>query len=104
MEKALLNTAMGMGVVFCVLIFISVVIWLLGFIPKLIDVLSKKKTTDTVQSSQASTPVQEAVSNTTDDTELVAVIAAALAATLSATTGQYVSPDGLVIRSIKKRR
>ena len=33
LEKAGLNTVLGMGTVFCVLIFISIIIWLLKFIP-----------------------------------------------------------------------
>ena len=42
LKKAGLNTILGMGTVFVVLIFISFIIYLLGFIPKLQKKLSGK--------------------------------------------------------------
>ena len=42
MSEAGLNTLMGMGIVFLVLIFISFIIWLMGFIPKMMS--GEKKT------------------------------------------------------------
>lgn len=102
METALLNTALGMGTVFAVLIFISFVISLLGLIPKLMNRKKEVNATPAVKPAVVA-PVKEA-SNTVDDSELIAVIAAAVATTMSETTGQVVAPDGLIIRSIKKRR
>ena len=93
MLKALLNTVMGMGTVFLVLIFISFIIALLKYIPKL---LSGKKT-------ETPAPVVETVSmeeeeELVDDGELVAVITAAIMASL----GDKAPEDGLVVRSIRK--
>ncbi|MGN0432735.1 MAG: lipoprotein [Lachnospiraceae bacterium] len=109
MSRAAMDTLMGMATVFCVLILISILIWLLGFIPKLQEKLSTKNKKETKQTIK-----EEAVNNTiaqivekeesagvaaTDDLELVAVIAAAIAASQGA-----VSTDGFVVRSIRKRR
>lgn len=103
---ALMNTLLGMGVVFCVLIFISFIIYLLGFVPKMIDAICNKGKAEPIAESVpvatsatvASAPVRE------EDTELTAVIAAAVAAAMSETLSQPVAADGLVIRSIKRRR
>ncbi|MCR4604861.1 MAG: OadG family protein [Eubacterium sp.] len=103
---ALVHTAIAMGTVFCVLILISFVIWLLKFVPKIINGLSKEKTEAPKKNVQpASAPVAkpQAAPKKTTDGELVAVIAAAIAATMTEETGVPVFADGLVIRSIKKR-
>lgn len=102
LQKAGLNTILGMGTVFVVLIFLCFVIWLLKFIP----VLEKKfrKTPETVP---AETPVQTAPAvepepvkeeESADDAELAAVIAAAVAAS------EGTSTDGFVVRSIRRRK
>lgn len=104
MQRAGLNTLMGMGTVFVVLILISLLISALGLVPKLQAKLSKKSKKEEQQAIKS-----EAVDNTiaqiiekeelSDDTELVAVIAAAIAAS----EGQ-VSTDGFFVRSIRKVR
>ena len=98
MEQAGLNTLMGMGIVFCVLIFLSLIIGQLHWIPDLMN--GKKKEQETVPSTApaASAPVSETVEeeDLTDDLELVAVISAAIAAS------ENTSADGFVVRSIKK--
>jgi sodium pump decarboxylase gamma subunit len=97
--RALLNTLMGMGTVFIVLIFISFIISLLKYIPKLVDSVSgrsKEKAEVPIQTSSApAAPVAEE-EELTDDLELVAVITAAVAASSGSST------DGLVVRSIKR--
>lgn len=99
MEQAALNTVMGMGTVFAVLIFISAIISLFKFIPSIIDLLVKirnqKKIKKQQPESKASVPVVE--QPVSDDAELIAVIAAAIAASENTTT------DGFVVRSIRKR-
>ena len=103
MEKAGLNTLLGMGTVFVVLIFISFIIYLLGFIPKLQKKLSGK---GKAAEEKKETPVQAAPAPAvsapqaagTDDGELAAVIAAAIAAS------EGTSTDGFVVRSIKRRK
>jgi len=96
--KAGLNTLMGMGTVFVVLIFISCIISLFGVFNKL---GSKKAVKEDVVVAPAA-PVAEVVAQTSDD-ELIAVISAAIAA-YEEEEGQPEGPvDGLVVRSIKKR-
>ncbi|MBP3702419.1 MAG: OadG family protein [Lachnospiraceae bacterium] len=109
-ETALLNTVLGMGTVFLVLVFISFIIWLLGWIIQTATGSAKKKTVQpqaqvaAPKAAPKAEPKKEAVIQKTDDNELVAVITAAIAASMSETAGQVVSPDGFVVRSIKKRR
>lgn len=101
MEKAGLNTLLGMGTVFIVLILISLIISLFGIIPKLQAAAAKKK-------EEAKTPAASTVDQTiaqivekeelADDTELVAVIAAAIA------SYEGTSADGFVVRSIRRAR
>ena len=96
-------TALGMGTVFAVLILISFIIYLLKFVPALLERKGKEEVAE--EKVQVQKPVQQEtvpVQNT-DNSELIAVIAAAVAAQMSEETGIAVAPDGLVIRSIKKR-
>ena len=103
MEKAALNTLMGMGTVFAVLILIIALISCFAFIPKIQAVFSgkkdaKKDTTDKVV-EQIIKKEEIAYEEVTDDTELVAVIAAAIAAYEGSG-----SASGYVVRSIKRRK
>ncbi len=100
MKNAALNTLLGMGTVFAVLILIAWVISLLKKIPAVIDKMGKKKTAPAPAAAAAPAAVpaaQAAEEDLTDDTELVAVIAAAIAASEGAA-----STDGFVVRSIRK--
>lgn len=98
MTNAALNTLIGMGTVFVVLILISLIIALFGFIPKLQAGLGKKK--ETVQEKAVDNAVAQIIESEeqSDDLELVAVIAAAIAASEGAA-----STDGYVVRSIRRR-
>lgn len=95
MGKAALNTVMSMAIVFCVLIFIALIIS--SF--KLISEAQKKQEVQ-VEAPVAAPAVAEIEEeeDLTDDLELVAVIAAAIAA-----SEEMESTDGLVIRSIIRR-
>lgn len=95
LTKAGLNTLLGMGTVFVVLIFLAFLISLLKYIPALLG----KKTAKTEQAVQESKPVvaAETVAEETDDLELIAVITAAIAAQ------EGTSTDGFVVRSIRRR-
>lgn len=100
LKKAGLNTVLGMGTVFVVLIFISALISLFRFIPAIEAAFKKKK--DAPKAAPAVQPevapsVEEA-EDVTDDTELVAVIAAAIAASEGSS-----STDGFTVRSIRRR-
>ena len=98
LQKAGLNTLLGMGTVFAVLIFIAFIISLFKYIPAIQAAFSKKSASkEPVVSKSVSVPAAETV-DVTDDLELVAVIAAAIAAYEGTTT------DGFVVRSIKRRK
>lgn len=100
LKKAGLNTILGMGTVFVVLIFISFIISLFKYIPVIQEKFSKKGKTEAAPAAPKAAPaapavVPEAVS---DDSELIAVIAAAIAAS------EGTSTDGFIVRSIKRRK
>ena len=103
MSKAGMNTLISMLIVFCVLILISLVIYAFNIFPY----LEKKKKEKAAQKQpvvEAASVQDEAVEQSnaeaatlTDDAELIAVIAAAIAASEGTTT------SGFVVRSINRR-
>ena len=96
LQRAGMNTLMGIGTVFLMLVFLSFVISLFKFIPGLVE--GKKKAAP-AQNTPAPAPVAAAPvieEEVTDDGELIAVIAAAIAAS------EGTSTDGFVVRSIRK--
>ena len=96
MTKAAMNTAMGMGTVFVMLIIISLIISCFTLINKAQKKAENKKAANAPASAvSVAAPVVEAPQ--TDDLELVAVIAAAIAAATGSST------DDFVVRSIKRR-
>lgn len=100
-SEAAINTVICLLVVFSVLIFISFLISLFKYIPKLEAALSGKKNKselaeNAVQNTVSQIEVKEEALEFADDLELVAVITAAIAAS----TGT--SSDGFVVRSIKR--
>ncbi len=102
LTKATLNTLIGMGTVFVVLILIMAIIYMFGIIPKIEKKIADKKAgkqeTAKAETPAAAAPVAAPVAqNLTDDYELVAVIAAAIAASEGAA-----STDGFVVRSIRR--
>ena len=104
MTNAALNTVIGMGTVFVVLILISFIISCFNIIPKLQKRAAEKKSVQAagqesaVAESTDETAVAEEVSED-DDQELVAVIAAAIAAFEGSA-----STDGFVVRSIRRQQ
>ena len=104
MGKAGLNTLMGMGIVFTILIFLSLFISLFKYVDGIVAGLSKiknifvrgnkKKVSDNKENANSHDSA-----NLADDTELVAVITAAIAH-MNAETGA--SGDGFVVRSIRR--
>ena len=101
MTKAGMNTLMGMGVVFVVLIFIAWVIDLFKYISVFENKLKAKNAPAPAPAPAAApAPVAAPVveeEEYVDDTELISVIAAAIAASEGKT-----SANGLVVRSIKR--
>lgn len=101
MTKAALNTLIGMGTVFVVLILISFIISAFAIIPKIQKSMEDKKKAKTVDTTAAvDNTIAQIVEKEelSDDLELVAVIAAAIAASEGAA-----STDGFVVRSIRRR-
>ena len=103
MANAGLNTLIGMGTVFVVLILISLIISCFKVIPKIQENAARKKAAQKevagVDNAVTQIVEQETVEEAEeDDCELVAVIAAAIAASEGAAT-----TDGFVVRSIRRR-
>lgn len=98
MSKAGLNTLMGMGTVFVVLILISLIIYCFRFISVIQDKLAGKKKDETKTENTVVDQIgQREEQQLTDDLELVAVISATIAAS------EGTSTDGFVVRSIRRR-
>ncbi len=99
MQKAALNTVMGLLTVFVMLILIAFIISLFKYIPMIQEKFSGKGKEEEKKTAAApaATAVSAAPAAATDDTELVAVIAAAIAASTGTST------DDFVVRSIKRR-
>lgn len=99
MKGAALNTVIGMGTVFVVLILIIFIISAFSVIPKIEAALSKKGSKEAKKADATQKAVAQIIENEelSDDSELVAVIAAAIAASEGAA-----STDGFVVRSIKR--
>jgi len=102
MTKAGMNTLMGMGVVFVVLIFISWVIGMFKYISVFEAKMKAKNAPAPAAPAPAAAPAPVAApvveeEEYVDDTELISVIAAAIAASEGKT-----SANGLVVRSIKR--
>ncbi len=108
LAKAGRNTAIGMGTVFVVLIFISFIISLLKFVPALVGGKKKEepKKAAPVKAAPVAAPAAPAAKteNLMNDAELVAVITAAIYALESETKVNAVSKDTLVVRSIRRAR
>ncbi|MCM1569371.1 MAG: OadG family protein [Roseburia sp.] len=101
MGKAALNTLLGMGTVFSVLILICFIIAGFGLIPKIQKSLTGKKKEEEnvtgIHNAVTQISRQEESLEESDDTELAAVIAAAIAAYEGSG-----NTDGYVVRSIRK--
>ena len=98
MGKAGLNTLMGMGTVFVVLILISAIISLFKFIPAIQDKFAGKKAEEVKAASDPAIAQIIEKEEQTDDLELIAVITAAIAA-----SGESGSADDFVVRSIRRK-
>ncbi len=106
MRNAAVNTGIGMGTVFLMLIIIAIIISLLKYVPSIVDSFKAKpeeQNKESVEKAIEGIVKREEAENPpadeSDDTELVAVIAAAIAASEGAA-----SIDGFVVRSIRRLR
>ncbi|MCI8567450.1 MAG: OadG family protein [Lachnospiraceae bacterium] len=114
LQKAGLNTLLGMGVVFTVLILISLLIYCMRFIPAMIDTMTGKHKAAAQAAGEPEHADGAAVAHASkentqtgrapaavsvkkeEDLALIAVITAAIAAEAN------VPADGIVIRSIRR--
>ena len=101
LSTAVSNTLVGILVVFSALIIMSLIISLFGIIPKLQNAFSKKKTITTSETidNVVNEIIEKESAEINDDTQLVAVITAALMAYL----GDEAPSDGLVVRNIRRK-
>ena len=101
LAEAALNTLIGMGTVFIVLIIISFIIWLFKFIG-----IAERKAAEKKEEkgrrpegnggTEEGRGTMESGKELSDDRELGAVIAAAIAAY------EGTDPDGIIVRSVRK--
>ncbi|MCI8590891.1 MAG: sodium pump decarboxylase subunit gamma [Lachnospiraceae bacterium] len=97
LQRAGLNTLMGVGIVFVVLVFLSFIISLFRFIGAAADKsMVSHEAPKPIPPAPVQAPAAQSTPEETDDTELVAVIAAAIAAS------ENMSTDSFVVRSIRK--
>lgn len=99
MASAGANTLMGMGTVFAVLIFISLIISCFKVIPKITEARANKnkKANITTEEDKSETVSANETVDVSNDLELIAVIASAIAAS------ENTSTDSFVVRSIRRR-
>lgn len=111
MLTALLNTLMGMGTVFLVLIFISLVISLFKYIPKLQARMESRrqrkkemKKRDVPERPAPKRPILEMEEDEKEEEELVhdGELVAVITAAILAYTGGAVSADKLVVKSVRR--
>lgn len=99
---AVFNTLMGMGTVFVVLIFISLIISLFAYIPaaqeKLRSVFGRSKEANIEEEQTVSEIPEIEEEDLVDDGELVAILMAAIAASSEGA----VSTDKLIVRSVRR--
>ncbi len=104
-EKGTLNTILGMGTVFVVLILISLLIGLFKYIPMLEEKIKKKNEIKTISPIAMDNAISHIIQNeeeVVDDLELVAVIMAALKCVIEEEKNITIPNNGLVVKSIKK--
>jgi len=97
-SKALMNTILVMGTVLAVLIFIAILVYLIKFIPAITKQNKSNETTflPVIQANTISAIYKE--EELVNDSELVAVITAAIMASM----GVDAPVDGLFVKSIKR--
>ena len=96
-KKAALNTLIGMGSVFVVLILLAFIISLFKYVSVFENRGKAKKDVAEKAAAPAPAPVAPVAPAPADDLQLIAVITAAIAA------AEGTSTDGFVVRSIKRR-
>lgn len=103
MEKAGLNTLLGMGTVFIVLILLSLLIGSFNFINKAQSAAEKRKLEGAEQAAPAQNEPAAPAAQTSSDDEIAAVIAAAIAAYQADSGISPAESGGYYVRSIRRR-
>lgn len=99
LNNAALNTLLGMGIVFLVLILIILIISMFKIFPYLQNKRMEKQNQNSISMDNAIAHIiEQEKEELIDDSELVAVITAAIYASM----GNTVPADGLIVRSIRK--
>ncbi|MCD7736522.1 MAG: OadG family protein [Lachnospiraceae bacterium] len=104
LQKAAMNTLMGICIVFLMLAFLSFVISKIHYIPEALEARKKDKEPEPAPKPAAfkpAAPAAEEEVNPADDLELIAVITAAIAAAREEDSSVN-SGDAYVVRSIRK--
>ncbi len=99
--QSLLNILLGLGIVFAALIFISGLIYIIKFISNLLNNKPNETISNSVNLTNAPINAKDEIvfeEELADDIELVAVITAAIMASM----GNEAPADGLVVRSIRR--
>lgn len=97
MSKAGLNTLMGIGIVFIMLILMSIIIYAFNIISYLQNKNNKRKEDKKIAITDFEDNDLKPTESQQDDDKLIAVIAAAIAAHTGAST------DDFIVRSIRRR-
>ena len=103
--KAGLNTVLGMGTTFVILIFLSIIIGLFKYIPELQEKFAKREAAPSKTEAAVNNTINQIIEKeeAADSGELIAVISAAIAAYEASSSGASASGDGFVVRSIRRR-
>ena len=98
MRIAAIDTLLGMGTVFAVLIIISLCIWGIGIFFKQEDPAAS------AVSAQGTLPSKQAVSNSDEDEEIVAVISAAIYQFIRNQHGEAAADEErYIVRNIRRK-
>lgn len=97
--KAAMNTILGMGVVFAVLIFISFIISLFKYLPGLLENRRKPRQVAPVATGAGSQAAEASPGQDPEDPVLAAVIAGAIHSYLK---GSESGADEYVVRSVRR--
>ncbi|MDO5388900.1 MAG: OadG family protein [Clostridia bacterium] len=101
LSEGLMVTVLGMVTVFVVLIFICIILFIMGKVVKSNENSQKQEAKPVENKNIVKTVTNNTKNTNVDDSELIAVITAAIAAQECA-RGNNISPDKLVVRSLRR--
>lgn len=101
LSEGLMVTVLGMVTVFVVLIFICIILFIMGKVVKSNENSQKQEAKPVENKNIVKTVTNNTKNTNVDNSELIAVITAAIAAQECA-RGNNISPDKLVVRSLRR--